>query len=87
MTSEKNRDPSLERAREEAEGTDVFEGPGGGSLEREREDAQGIEVFTDPDVTIRRSALVEGSPGHETLTGDAVGSVPDNETDREHNLP
>jgi hypothetical protein len=70
------RDPFLERAREEAEGTELQEDPhGGSSLEVEREEAQGVEVFADPDATLERSALKEGSPGHETLTGAGLGLV------------
>lgn len=70
------RDPFLEKAREEAEGTELQEDPhGGSSLEVAREEAQGVDVFADPDATLERSVLKEGSPGHETLTGDGVGLV------------
>jgi hypothetical protein len=78
------RDPFLESAREAAEGTELQEDPyGGSSLEVEREEAQGIEVFADPDSTRERTVLVEGSPGHETLTGDGVGLVKNGEEHRE----
>jgi putative phosphoribosyl transferase len=77
------RDPYLESAREEAEGTELQEDPyGGSSLEVEREEAQGVEVFADPDATLQRSILREGSPGHETLTGDSVGLARNGEEDR-----
>ena len=79
------RDPFLETAREAAEGTDLQEDPyGGSSLEVEREEAQGIDVFADPDSTLERAALIEGSPGHETLTGDGVGLVRNGEEHREN---
>ena len=74
MSDRANRDPALERAREEAEGTEILASPElGGSLEMEREEAQGVEVFEDPDATLRADALKEGSPGHELLTGNNVG--------------
>ena len=77
------RDPFLEKAREEAEGTVLQEDPqGGSSLEVEREEAQGVEVFADPDATLDRSVLKEGSPGHETLTGDGLGLVNNGEDHR-----
>jgi predicted phosphoribosyltransferase/pimeloyl-ACP methyl ester carboxylesterase len=65
-------DPSLEHAREEAQGTELYEDPLGSSLRVEREEAQGVDVFADPDATVPVKALTEGSPGHETLTGDQV---------------
>jgi hypothetical protein len=84
VTEATERDPSLERAREEAEGTELLERPErGGSLEREREEAQGVELFADPDATLPATALREGSPGHEVLTGNSVGLGPDDETNRE----
>lgn len=68
------QDPILDHAEEEAEGTEFLESPHHGPfLEREREEAQGVEVFEDPDATLSASVLKEGSPGHEILTGDAVG--------------
>jgi hypothetical protein len=77
------RDPLLERALEEAEGTELQEDPqGGSSLEVEREEAQGVEVFADPDATLDRSVLKEGSPGHETLTGDGLDLVNNGEDHR-----
>jgi hypothetical protein len=78
------RDPFLEHAEEEAEGTELVEPRRhGASLEQEREEAQGVEVFEDPDATLPASALKEGSPGHETLTGDAVGLGREDDEDRE----
>ena len=77
------RDPFLQRAREDAEGTELQEDPhGGSSLEVEREEAQGVEVFADPEATLERSVLKEGSPGHETLTGDGLGLVNNGEDHR-----
>jgi hypothetical protein len=40
-------------------------------------------VFEDPDATLPASALKEGSPGHEILTGDAVGLGREDDEDRE----
>jgi hypothetical protein len=78
------RDPFLEHAEEEAEGTEVVEPRRhGGSLEQEREAAQGVEVFEDPDVTLPASALKEGSPGHETQTGKGVGLEREEDEERE----
>lgn len=78
------RDPFLEHAEEEAEGTELVEPRHHGGLrEQEREEAQGVEVFEDPDATRSASALKEGSPGHETLTGNAVGLGREDEEDRE----
>ncbi|REK37367.1 MAG: hypothetical protein DWQ20_04800 [Actinobacteria bacterium] len=59
-------DPSLERAREEAEGTELQEDPARSrALEREREEAQGVELFEDPDATVPRSRFSEGEPPEE----------------------
>lgn len=78
------RDPYLEHAREEAQGMDVFGDPApGGFLERAREEAQGIEVFADPDAALPASALREGSPGEETLTGDNLELGPESEEERD----
>ena len=69
----RENDPFLERAREEAEGTELIgESASARSLEKAREEAQGVEVFEDPDATLRSDALREGSPGHETLTDEAL---------------
>jgi dienelactone hydrolase len=77
------RDPSLELAREEAEGMDFQQDPApGGSDHVAREQAEGFEVFSDPDATLPPSALREGSPGHETLTGDNLGLGADEEDER-----
>jgi hypothetical protein len=68
------RHPFLDRAKEEGEGTELMELLHHGAfLEQEREGAQGVEVIEDPDATLPASALKGGSPGHEILTGDAVG--------------
>ncbi|HEX6220752.1 MAG TPA: hypothetical protein VF115_06635 [Acidimicrobiia bacterium] len=78
------RDPFLEHAEEEAEGTELVEPlHHGASLEQVREEAQGVEVFEDPDATLLASALKEGSPGHETLTADAVGLGREDDEDRD----
>jgi hypothetical protein len=71
----------MARAREDAEGTELFELPEGGSLELEREIAQGVEVFEDPDATRPGTMLREGSPGHEVLTGEGLGVGGDDEAD------
>jgi hypothetical protein len=76
-------DPLLERAREEAQGTELYEDPLGRSLQVEQEQAQGVDVFTDPDATVPAKALTEGSPGHESLTGDQVESRRDEEEERQ----
>ena len=74
MSDKTQRDPLLEHAREEAEGTEILEAPEqGASLEQEREEAQGVEVFEDPDATLPGDVLREGSPGQEALTGNSVG--------------
>lgn len=84
MSKRVDRDPSLEHAREEAEGTELLESPEHEALlEREREDAQGVEVFEDPDATLPASALKEGSPGHETLSGNSLGLGREEDEDRE----
>ena len=78
------RDPFLQRAREEADGTGLQEVPqGGSSLEVECEEAQGVEVFADPDATLEPSVLKEGSPGHETLTSDGLDLVNNGEDHRD----
>jgi pimeloyl-ACP methyl ester carboxylesterase len=76
-------DPLLERAREEAQGPELYEDPLGRSLQVEQEQAQGVDVFTDPDATVPAKALTEGSPGHESLTGDQVESRRDEEEERQ----
>lgn len=75
MTNKRvERDPFLEREREEAEGTELQMDPSlGAGLERAREEAQGVEIFEDPDATLPAGALKEGSPGHEAFTEDALG--------------
>lgn len=74
MTRKAERDPLLEHAREEAEGTELLESPDRDALlEREREEAQGVEVFEDPDATLPGAAIKEGAPGHEFLSAESVG--------------
>jgi predicted alpha/beta-hydrolase family hydrolase len=76
-------DPLLEKAGEEAEGTDLYEDAyRTETLRAAREEAQGVEVFEEPDAEIPVAALKEGSPGHETLTGDALGRGRDGEDER-----
>jgi len=83
MTNERHdRDPLLEREREEAQGVDVQMDPSqGAGLEQAREEAQGVEVFEDPDATLPARALKEGRPGHETLTDEALGRRLDDDED------
>lgn len=82
MNERANRDPFLEQAREDAEGTELLEGPDRDALlERGREEAEGVEVFEDPDATIPRTVLKEGSPGQETLSADSVGLGREDGTD------
>lgn len=65
--SDSKRDPLLEHAREEAEGTELLEPPEQGAfLEQEREEAQGVEVFEDPDATLPATVLTEGAPGEDS---------------------
>ncbi|HUG08246.1 MAG TPA: hypothetical protein VMP13_05050 [Acidimicrobiia bacterium] len=74
MTRKARRDPLLEHARVEAEGTELLESPDRDALlEKEREEAQGVEVFEDPDATLPATAIKEGSRGHEYLSADAAG--------------
>jgi hypothetical protein len=84
LSQSEGRDPALDHAKEEAEGTELLESPDRDLLlEREREEAQGVEVFEDPDATIPGPALKEGFPGHESLAADAVGLERDEEDTRE----
>jgi hypothetical protein len=55
----------------------------GASLEQKREAAQGTEVFEDPDAILPVTVLKEGSPGHESLTGDGAGLGRGEAEDRE----
>jgi putative phosphoribosyl transferase len=80
-------DPFLERAREEAQGTELYEDPFGRSLQVEREQAQGVDVFVDPDAIVPVKALTEGSPGHEALTGDQVELRRDEEEEWQRSDP
>ncbi|HVR77449.1 MAG TPA: hypothetical protein VMS99_03550 [Acidimicrobiia bacterium] len=77
-------DPLLERAREDAQGSELLEAPkSGATREQEREAAQGTEVFEDPDAILPATVLKEGSPGHESLTGDGAGLGRDEAEHRE----
>ena len=83
MSDESRRDPRIEHAREEAEGTELLETPDRDLLlEKEREEAQGVEVFEDPDRTIPAGALSEGRSGHEVLAADPLGLEDEEERDR-----
>jgi hypothetical protein len=74
MSKRPERDPLIEHAREEAEGTELLENPDRDALlEKEREEAQGVEVFEDPDATLPAQAIKEGVPGKEYLSGEAAG--------------
>lgn len=78
------RDPFLEHAEEESEGTELVEPRRHGAfLEQEREEAQVSKCSRIPDVTLPASAFKEGSPGHETLTANAVGLRREDDEDRE----
>jgi putative phosphoribosyl transferase len=80
------RDPSLERAREQAAGVELYEDPFGDEVILvEREEAQGVDVFDTPEAVIPARALREGSPGHESYGGGRVGL--DRETDDERREP
>ena len=67
-------DVAMERAGEEARGVETFENP---YLDEApivaREEAEGVELFEDPDSDIPIEALVEGAPGHESLSGNDLG--------------
>lgn len=81
MTDRADRDLALERAREEAEGVEIHENPVlGRALEREREEAEGVEVFENPDATIPSATVVEGGPGEEFLSGDALAEEDEADT-------
>jgi hypothetical protein len=69
MSSGADSDRYLERALEDAEGVEVHDSRER-ALEREREEAEGIEVFENPDATLHPSAIKDGSPGEESLSGD-----------------
>ena len=75
-----SQDPSLDHAREEADGIEVFtDETASGAALRQAEDAQGVETFVDPDSTVPGSALVEGVEGEETLTGNEVAPALDDD--------
>jgi hypothetical protein len=80
MTDRSDKELALERAREDAEGFEVHDGPVSDRvLEREREEAEGVEVFENPDATIPPALVTEGGPGEEFLSGDAL--IEDDEED------
>jgi hypothetical protein len=84
MSDRGKRDPFLEQAREDAEGSEVIDSPeSGADLERQREDAEGVEVFEDPDATLPARAAKEGPTGEEIMTGDSVGLSREDEEGRE----
>ena len=86
MSKTTERDPLIERAREEAEGTELLESPDRHALlERVREEAQGVEVFEDPDATLPGAAIKEGSPGREYLSAEAAGLSEEDEESRVDN--
>lgn len=88
MSNKPERDPLIEHAREEAEGTELLERPDRDALlEKEREEAQGVEVFEDPDATLPAKVIKEGMPGEEYLSGEAAGPDDDEEyrADEEEN--
>jgi hypothetical protein len=67
-------DPSLQHAREQADGVELFEDPfADEAVLAAREEAEGVEVFAPPEAVIPATALREGSPGHEAYGGDQVG--------------
>lgn len=83
MSKRAERDPLIELAREEAEGTELLESPDRDALlERVREQAQGVEVFEDPDATLPGAAVRQGVPGEEYLSGEATGLVEEDEGSR-----
>ena len=76
-----SHDPTIDHAREEADGVEVFAGdeaPSGATLQQ-AEDAQGVETFVDPDAVVPGPALVEGADGEETLTGSEVAPAWDDD--------
>jgi hypothetical protein len=74
----------LERAREEADGVEVYSWPSEGeTILHEREEDQGVELFADPDAVIPATALREGSPGRESFDGEWVASDQDADDNRD----
>ena len=79
-TSREPIDPHLQRAADEAAGMALFADPFADEmLIAERETAEGTELFEDADAVIPVSALREGSPGHEMLTGDLIRPTADDD--------
>ena len=77
------RDPLVERAREEADGLELFEDPfADRAVLAEREEAQGVELFADPDAVVPARALQEDTDGHETLVAEQAGLEPDDDETR-----
>lgn len=78
MPTESERDRFLEDVREEAEDAELLE-ESSLSLYREREEAEGFELFESAEAGLPGSALRDGEPGHEGLSGDRLGLLPDEE--------
>ena len=76
-----SHDPTIDHAREEADGVEVFtdETTPSGALLRQAEGAQGVEAFVDPNSTVPGKALVEGTEGEETFTGNEVAPAFDDD--------
>jgi hypothetical protein len=81
MSAESERDRFLEEEREEAEDAELRD-ESSLSLYREREEAEGVELFESAESGLPGSALREGEPGYETLTGDRLDLQSD-ESDEE----
>lgn len=80
MRARRRIDPRTIRAREEAEGVEVFEEtPRIAILVQEREEAQGVESFVTPEATLSPEAVREGRPGEEILSGESAGLEAGNE--------
>jgi hypothetical protein len=79
LSDDAGQDPYFERVND-GNGSESQVPFGDSRLEKEREEAQGVEVFEDPDDTIPRTRLVEGSPGQESLSAESPD--PDLDDDR-----
>lgn len=68
-------DPTLEVAREGAEGYELFADPTaeGRRAARYAEDAEGIAMFANPDAIISPVSAHEGDSGHEAITAEGAG--------------
>lgn len=76
MTGKSDEDRFLEEAREEAEDAEIRD-ESSQRLYREREEAEGVELFESAEAALPRSALRDGEPGREGLSGDELGLSPD----------